>query len=673
MTSLELTTRPELLEASDETIDDAMAFADPMVLRGLVYQLTGDESVAAVEVTSAVFGFLEVQTLANPSDAELVRAKAAAFLKSYRDEGAGPISAGPAERLHRSVSLTTGVDIPRPELEMWLEQLALDPWARGLIWNEPPSSHQQAPFSVAVIGAGLGGINAAVQLKRAGVPIVVFEKNAGVGGTWYENRYPGARVDTPSRSYTHIYGVDFEYPSPFCEQRENEKYFNWVTDTFGIREDIAFNTEVESVIWDDDAKLWEIRAVGPEGDRVSWVNAVISSVGFLSRPNIPTIDGTDEFKGLAFHTARWPEDLDLEGKRIAVIGTGCTGYQMVPELARVAAHTYVFQREANWCFPYAGYLDPFPPQVNWLDRNLPYHTNFMRLRTSWVFGPQSIGPVFEVDPDFKDPHATSALNKRIREQGLAFLQEKFADRPDLFEKMLPEAPPMSARPVLVDADYSIYDVLLRDNVTLVTDGIQRITPSGLEAAGGDKYPVDVIVYATGFKASDYLWPMDIRGRGGQRLDELWAKDGARAYIGTMLPGFPNFFMVYGPNTNPQGGLNVVDLEEIVTRFALECIRGLIEQQRSAVDVTLDAYWRYNNELDRLEATKTYKDPRSQNYYQNEHGRSAVNCPIDGRQMWNWLRSPISRPADDAQQIKDGPASARPDVISPYFGEDLILE
>lgn len=655
--------RPELLDASDETIDDAVKYADPMVLRGLLYQLTGDEAVAATEVSTVVFGFLETKSVTDAADVALLQAKAAEFLKAYRDQGAGDIVVGPEERLHRSLSLSAGMDIPTDELELWLEQLALDPWARGLRWQEQPTAAQLEEFSVAIIGAGMGGLNAAVLLKQAGVPCVVIEKNSGVGGTWYENRYPGARVDSPSRCYTHIYGVDFEYPNPFCEQSENEKYFNWVADSFDVRENIRFDTEVRSVVWDEAAEVWEITADGPDGAQVVRANAVISSVGFLARPNIPSLAGMDEFAGRAFHTARWPSDLDLAGKRVAVVGTGCTGYQMVPEIAKAAERTYVFQRTPNWCFEVSGYLDAFPPQMNWLDRNFPFHTNFMRFRAGWLYGPESLRKVFEIDPEFDDPHARSALNKRIREQRLEFMQRKFADRPDLMAAMLPEAPPMSARPVLVDADYSIYDALLRDDVTLVTDGIKTINREGIEAQDGREYAVDVIVYATGFKANDYLWPMEIRGRDGKRLEQLWERDGARAYLGAMLPGFPNFFMVYGPNTNPTGGLNVVDLEEIVTRFALECIRGVIEQKARTVDVTVDAYWRYNDELDRWEAMKTYKDPRANNYYQNEHGRSAVNCPIDGRKMWNWLRSPTGRRDDIAEHAG----------VKPYFGEDLIVK
>jgi 4-hydroxyacetophenone monooxygenase len=641
MAVVDASQRAELLEASDEQIHEAVTYADPIVLRGLLYQLTGDERLVSMAVTTAYFGTAEFAALAEESDIEFVRATAAEFLSAYRDSGAGAIELGPPERLPRSLALVAGLEqLPEDELGLWLEELAVDPWARGVEWEAgvPPGRLQD--FSVLVIGAGMGGLNAAVQLKHAGIEFVVIEKNSGVGGTWFENRYPGARVDSPSRNYTHIFGAEYLPPYAFCPWDENERYFNWLADRFDVRDSIAFDTEVTSVVWDEGGAEWEVTAEGPEGRRVWRANAVISAVGFLSRPNLPEIDGADEFGGQAFHTARWPQDLDLAGKRVAVIGTGCTGYQLIPEIALEAAHVDVFQRTPQWVFDVPGYRSPFPPQVTWLDRNFPFHVNFMRFQSNWMARPEVAALMFDVDPEFEDPHTRSAFNKRTREDRIEFLQRKLAGRPELIEKMIPGHPPFSARPVAVDSEYSILDALLRDNVTLITDGIRRLTPTGIEITDGTHREVDVIVYATGFHANRFLGPMEVRGRGGRRAKDLWAKDGPRAYIGTMLPGFPNFFMLYGPNTNPfGGGLGVVNHEEMITRFALECMQQMILDGNDSVEVSEAAYWRFNHELDQRDALKVYCDPRVTNYYRNEHGRSATNCPFPATEMWRMLRTP----------------------------------
>jgi 4-hydroxyacetophenone monooxygenase len=238
-----MTAREELLAASDEVIDDAVRYTDPMVLRGLLFQLTGDPEVAAIEAPpvgaggaySAAGG---IRMVANEADVISLRAKAAAFLKAYRDAGAGAIDLGPAERLRQSLALTAGEPVPEAEWPMWVETTALDPFVRGITWKAPPPKKKREEFSVGIIGAGLSGLGAAVHLNRSGIPFTVLEKNDDVGGCWYENQYPGARVDSPSRSYTHLFGIDFSYPYNFCPRDENMKYMRWVADNFAVRDRI---------------------------------------------------------------------------------------------------------------------------------------------------------------------------------------------------------------------------------------------------------------------------------------------------------------------------------------------------------------------------------------------------------------------------------------------------
>jgi 4-hydroxyacetophenone monooxygenase len=630
---------PELLAADDALIDEAVALADPLALRGLLYQLTGDEELPAMEVKTVFLAFGEGRAMADEADVRSIRDKATALLKTLRGGAVDEVPLGPSERLLSSLCLAAGDEVPEEDLELWLEETGIDPWARGLEWREPPSPDRLEAFRVVVVGAGMAGLNAAVLLRQAGIRFTVVEKNSGVGGTWFENRYPGARVDTPSRSYMHIFGADFPYSSPFCQWHENVEYFNWAADEFDVRRDIVFDTEVTSCTWDDETSTWLVHAVGPSGEQELRADAVISAVGFLSRPSVPSIEGSEGFRGPAFHTARWPGDLDLAGKRVAVIGTGCSGYQTFPEIARRAGHAFLFQRTPQWVLPTKGYLQPFPDPVTWLNRNMPFYANFMRFRSQWVSGPKSAALQKTIDPSWADPHSRNAANARMRENCVEFIRTKLASRPELVDRMIPPHPVWGARPVLADADDCILDALLRDNVDLVSDGIARITSTGIETVDGQSYDVDVIVYATGFKANDFLWPMEVRGRDGVDVEELWSKDGPRAYLGTMLPGFPNMFLLYGPNTNPMGGLGVSQHEEMMTRYALEVIQMLIVDGYEAIEPKADAYWRYNDALDRRERTLIYGEPTVRNYYRCEHDRSAANCPFPGNWMWGWLRKP----------------------------------
>jgi 4-hydroxyacetophenone monooxygenase len=659
--------RQELIEASDEVIEDAISHADMLVLRGLLYQLTGDEEVANIPHERVPMGFRGlVPAIVDPEHVALLRGKAFDFLKRYQKEGAGEIAMGPHERLRRSMELAIGDGIPDGDVEMWIEQLGLHPMVRGLNWREQPSPAQREGFKVAVIGAGMGGLMAAVQLKRAGVPFVLIEKNAGVGGTWYENRYPGARVDSLSRVYFNAFGANFECPASFCLQEVQERYFNWVADHFGIRDDIVFDTEVKSLRWDEAGQRWDIDAVGPAGGRRWTVNAVITAVGYLARPNVAEIPGVESFEGPKFHTARWPKDLDLAGKRIAVIGSGATAYQSVPVLTRLAKKVTLFQRTPSWCFQAPGYLSEYPPQINWLDRNFPYLVNFVRFKASWQTRAESLLDAVMIDPDYRDDFAVSKANKAVLDMCMEFIDRKFGHDPELKAKMTPPTPPLSTRPVLVDPEYSVYDVIASGEADLVTEGIDRITPTGIRTADGEERAFDVIALATGFKANDYLWPMDIRGRGGRTPGDLWSKDGARAYLGTMLPGFPNFFMICGPNMNPMStGLGIVDFQEMAARFAFNCIQELILEGRKSVDITDEAYERFAAAVDERMARMVYTDPRNRSYYRNKYGRSSVNNVFHVRMLWNWMRDPANR--DETVAAQAGGA------IRPFIGDDLVMQ
>ncbi len=635
MATIDAPVRPELFAASDELIEDAVKYAEPMILRGLLYQLTGDPEVQAIELKKVRMGRVEMNVLADDADIAMLRRKAVDFLKAYRDSGAGPIGYGPQERLADSFGLVIGRPVEEEALDLMIEESALDPWARSLTWQAQPDPEKLDNFTVMIIGAGMGGLNSAVQLKRAGINFHVIEKNSDVGGTWYENRYPGARVDTPSRFYMNLFGVDFQNPYAFGTHVENQEFYHWVADEFDLRGDMTFDTEVRSMTWDEAAAMWEIHVDGPEGERALRANAVISGVGFLNRPNMPKIEGMETFAGQSWHTARWPDDADLSGKRVAVIGTGCTGYQLVPELVKEAGHVTVFQRTPQWMMGIPGYLSKLPEQLLWLDRNFPYHSNFMRFKSFYGSGPY-LARLFDVDPDFKDPHTVSEGNKAARDRSIEFLESKLSD-PKLVEIMTPKHPPWSARPVAVDADYSFLDVLETDQVALITSGIKRINAAGIEAGDGSQQDVDAIVYATGFKANDFLYPMEITGRGGQTIGALWAEGGPRAYLGCMIPDFPNLWVLYGPNTN--GGLPVAQYHEMTMFYAMQCMEKLILEGKKSIEVTQDAYWRYNNELDAINATKLWADPRASNYYWTQYGRSASQTPYTGFEVRNVMLKP----------------------------------
>ena len=613
-------------------VQDALAAADPMVLRGLIYQLTGDEEVEEIELATTGGGFFRAIGPAYESDIAMLRQKAARLMTGSGSAGA-EIDPGPLDRLPRSLELAVGQELTKDAVDWGIEEFGLDPWARSLRWEVEPPPARLGEFSVTVIGAGLGGLNAALQLKRAGIPFRVIEKNSDIGGTWLENRYPGIRVDSPSRAYTHIFGVDFDHKYTFCPGGENRRYLDWVADTFDLRDDVTLDTEVRELRWDEATKEWEIITDGPGGRQTLRSKGVVTSVGFLNRPSLPEIDGMEDFSGDSWHTARWPEGADLSAKRVAVIGTGCSGYQMIPELARQAAEIIVFQRRPQWMVPVPGYLSEYQQGTDLLERDLPLFRNFMRFKSSRM--PCEFVQLSEVDPDFDDPDAVSERNREQRDASIAFLEEKLG--PELAAKMIPPHPVCSGRPVLIDPKNSVLDALTKPHVRLNTEGIKRIYEDGIETKDGSRLEVDVIVYATGFKASDYLFPMTVTGRDGRTLANEWAAEGAQAYRGTMVPGFPNLWMIYGPNTN--AGLGVPALHEMSMVFALKCMEHMILGDTSEIEPTDSAFARWNQKIDEGNKRMVWSDPRGRNYYWTESGRSSTMTPLRPEEVWHTLNYP----------------------------------
>ena len=624
----------KMVEREDglQKIEKALEAADPMILRGLIYQLTGDEEVEEIELATTGGGFFRSIGPAHEADVVRLRQKAVSLMTGSGSAGTY-FDPGSLDRLPRSLELAVGQELTKDAVDWGIEEFGLDPWARSLRWEAEPSPNRVSEFSVTVIGAGLGGLNAALQLKRAGIPFRVIEKNSDIGGTWLENRYPGIRVDSPSRAYTHIFGVDFDHKYTFCPGSENRRYLDWVADSFDLRDDVTFDTEVRELRWDEASGEWEILTDGPDGQRTLRSKGVVTSVGFLNRPRLPEIEGMEDFLGQSWHTARWPEQVDLRAKRVAVIGTGCSGYQMIPELARLADEIIVFQRRPQWMVPVPGYLSEYAQGTDLLERELPLFRNFMRFKGSRM--PCEFVQLSEVDPDFEDPDAVSERNKEQRDASIAFLEEKLG--PELAAKMIPPHPVCSGRPVLIDPQDSVLDALTESHVSLNTDGIKRIYEGGIETMDGSRLEVDLIVYATGFKASEYLFPMTVTGRGGRTLEEEWGTEGPRAFRGTMVPGFPNLWMIYGPNTN--AGLGVPALHEMSMVFALKCMEHMILGDIREIEPTESAFALWNRTIDEGNKGMVWSDPRGRNYYWTESCRSSTMTPLRPEEVWHALNYP----------------------------------
>ena len=334
------------------------------------------------------------------------------------------------------------------------------------------------------------------------------------------------------------------------------------------------------------------------------------------------------------HSTQVTEHTELSGLRVVVVGTGASGMQMVPVIAPDVASLTIFQRSPAWVVPVPGYHDLLPPEVLWLSANMPYYANWLRFFAEWMTSGQGFWKIFATDPDWQEPNTVSEINFKARNELVAYLEDKLSERADLRAKCLPDYPPFAKRFVV---DNGWFDTLLQDNVELVTLDIDHFTDTSLVSADGTEYEADVVIFATGFRANEYFWPIDIVGRNGMDFGQLWEKDGARAFMGIAMPGFPNYFCLYGPNTQPRVN-GPVPWGEMQTRYVLQCFDAMIANDWDALEVKEESFQSYNEELDEHLASTVWLDKRVRSFYKNEFGRSAIMAPWGGYEYWRRTRN-----------------------------------
>jgi len=627
----------DLAHADDDTIRAAVAHAELPALLPALAAATGDLSLVPEHLRPNAATLMDPTGGLTGEQQDEARRLGFEALVRLRDEGAPDDLPVPDEDTLRALLEFASGGAPVDDyMELLREELNIGDDPRTPSWRKDDVAPDRT-FRVAVIGAGMSGLVAAHRLHQAGVDVVVLEKNHDVGGTWLENVYPGCRVDVSNLFYSYSFAQRDDWPEHFSSQRVLLDYFRTVAESSGIKDLIRFDTEVTSVEFDDDAKTWTLQVVTTDGrEEAIEANAVVSAVGQLNRPSLPDIPGVERFEGPAFHSARWDHGVDLAGKRVAVIGTGASAAQFFPVIADVAAQLTVFQRTPAWFIPAPNYTEQIGPEVRWLRRHVPGYTHWSRF---WVFwrSVEGMMPFATVDPEWdQGERSVSAQNDFMREMLSGYLTAQFAGHPDLVEKVVPQYPPFSKRFILDDGAWA--RTLTRDDVTLVTDGIAEVTATGVRTVDGTLHEADVIIYGTGFKAADFLMPMKVVGRGGSDLHEHWAGD-ARAYLGITLPGFPNFFMLYGPNTNIVVNGSIIYFSECEVHFVVGCVRALLETGASALDTLPSVHEAYNERIDAANLRMAWGVSKVNSWYKNATGRTAQNWPFSLLEYWQQTREP----------------------------------
>jgi 4-hydroxyacetophenone monooxygenase len=621
------------LEKSGETagLQHALEAADPATLLLALVQLTGERHWLET-AKPFIRGPMSYQEFMPEPLRAAIRDRLREVLAETARNGK-PAQREPDDALLREMmSVAAGEPVSDQYIAMMREDLTDDTLkSRSLKWRKQPEPAALQSAEVVIIGAGMSGLYAGMQLREAGIPFVILEKNDAVGGTWYENRYPGCGVDTPNHFYSYAFEPNHDWSHFFAKRDELWNYFEKVADKYDLRKHIRLGTEVVDARYDETEATWRITAQDADGTRRQLsARVLVSAVGVLNRPKLPDIAGLQSFAGPAFHTAQWDRDFDWRGKRVAMIGTGASGHQVGPSIAPDVERLMIFQRSPHWVVANPNYHEGVSAGKKWALANIPFYLRWYRFQLFWGFA-DGLHAALQVDPDWPHPkRSLNAVNEKHRRFMERHIRSELAERPDLLPKVIPDYPPYGKR-ILIDNHW--FRMLTRPNVDLVTDPIDTIVPEGVRTADGQIWPADALVFATGFQVSKMLHPIAITGRDGRNLREFWGADDARAYLGLTVPGFPNFFMLTGPNTGLAHGGNQIFMTECGVRHMMLCLRELLESGRRSIECRPDVYARYNRDVDALHARMVWTHKGMTNWYRNPHGRVFAITPWRLVEYW----------------------------------------
>ena len=569
----------------------------------------------------------------NSDIATEIREEAFQLIRTLRDEGGNMPPTPDVKQMRHLMEFSTAEPLEDEFCAMLLEETNFvnrdNTWKPEL--EKLTGGAAGENFSVIVVGAGMSGICTGIKLSEAGVDYTILEKNAAVGGTWYENSYPDCGVDTPNHFYSYSFERNANWSGYFSKRDELYGYFERCTDQFGIRDHIQLNSEVQKMQFDTGSQTWHVTVKRQDGsvDALT-ANAVISAVGQLNRPVIPDFDGLETFEGESFHSARWQHDVSLEGKRVAVIGTGCSAVQLVPKTADRASHLTVFQRSPHWISPNKDYYRPVEAGLKWALNHIPLYAEFHRARMIFGFMDRN-WPAVPSDPawDHKD-RAMSEVNDMLREALAGYISEQLGDQQELMKKCLPEFPVFGKRLII---DNNWYQHMTREDVNLVDEPIVRFHPKGIETADGTIQEFDVVVFATGFNSNRFLWPMDVVGKSNVSLGERWGEY-PQAYKGILVPDYPNLFCIYGPNTNIVHGGSIIYNTECQVHYIMQCLVLMLKQRGKLLEIPQEATDEYNEEVQNLSKNLAWGHPGVESWYKNSDGKVVNNSPFSNLEYWS---------------------------------------
>lgn len=611
---------------------DAVAQANIPTLACVLVHLTGDRGwIEGRFVPTRTRGLDDNDDGGLPATVQAeIRARALMEIADWFQDGRVALADPPDALLVAMMGVSLGETIPSGYAGMIRHELQVD---GGELAGSPARPPAPVPpgFRALIVGAGISGLCAAVQFAAAGIPYSIVERRAALGGVWFENRYPGAACDVPSHLYSFSY-APFPWSRYFAGSREIHAYLEDVAERYDVRRHIRFGVEVTEARWDETGQRWYADIVDGEGGRETLTASIIlSGVGAFNKPRLPTVPGMERFRGPSVHTARYPDaGLDLEGKRVVLVGNGASAMQVAPAIVDQVAALTIINRTPQWVAPFPKFQQAIPEALRHLLQEMPLYRLWYRLRLSWAFNDKQYDALRQ-DPAWDGQgRSINAINDAHRRGLTAYVKSELGERRDLLPHVLPSYPPFGKRMLL---DNGWFRTLVRPHVSLVNGAVTEVLPDGVVTSDGATHPADAIIWATGFDVVNLLAPMRVFGTGGRELHRDWDGDDARAYLGTVVPGYPNFFCLYGPNTQYGHGGSLISVLERQMHYVMSLLRQMFANGVGVVDVRREVHDAYNAKVDETHAELVWTFPGVDGYVRNSKGRIVVNNPFRIIDMW----------------------------------------
>ena len=613
------------MNISKQALERALDSASFPVIAALLVHFTGDISILdkLPKPNQVVLG--ETQGFLTHKDKQIIKKIALKEIGRFFSNSAfDDIYIPSNEELNEMMNFIVGEEVSSDYVPMMLGDLNITTHT-----SKPNFLATKSNLEVLIIGAGMSGILAAIKLAEIGIKYKIYEKNNDLGGTWYENQYPGSRVDIANHFYSYSFEENHQWSEHFSRQPELLDYFKKCFHKYDIQKNTYFETQVTDMKFDELNQEWSVNSICHGEKKTESISIVISCVGQLNQPKVPEINGLKKFQGNMFHSSQWPNFDVISGKKVAVVGTGASAFQIVPSIAKSCKELTIFQRSPPWMFPNPQYHEEVDDGKKWLLKNLPFYSRWYRFLLFYPGSDQLLDSLF-IDSAWKvRSDSINQKNDAMRELFTAAMLGQISDQ-SLVDKVIPDYPPFGKR--MLQDNGAWLQALHLPNVTLLSEGVECISSKGV-VSSGKELEFDTIIFATGFRAQDFFSPINIDGGSGS-YDKIYG-DSPRSYLGITFSSMPNFFAMYGPGTNLAHAGSIIFNSECQINYICSAIKYMLSNNFKVIRVKPEIEKQYQDRFDKRHEKMVWQHSKVSSWYQNSKGKVVTTSPWRLVEYWNW--------------------------------------